>query len=158
MSNYKVLDLFCSCGGMSWGLSKKGFDIVAGIDIWEPALKTFEHNHTGTKAINKDISEADPIEILEENGIDSKEIDVIIGGPPCQGFSKNTPASWRFLEDPRNQLYKAYLNFVKAIEPEVVIIENVAEIFNAYKGVVRDEIVSTLESWGYRIEEFNKKQ
>lgn len=149
---YNVLDLFCGCGGMSWGLAKKGFQIVAGFDIWDVALKTYQYNHKHAKAVNLDITGADPIEALKNIHVDPNSIDIIIGGPPCQGFSKNIPASGRFLEDPRNQLYKAYLRFVKEIEPEVVIIENVAEIYNAFGGVVRKEIVSTLERWGYKVE------
>ena len=70
MSNgYKVLDLFCGCGGMSWGLAKKGFEIVAGIDIWDVALKTYAHNHKGAVALNMDISAADPLEVLKTIGV-----------------------------------------------------------------------------------------
>ncbi len=148
---YNVLDLFCGCGGMSWGMAKKGFHILAGIDIWDKALATYEHNHKGAKALNLDISKADPEEVLSIIGVQKEDVDVIIGGPPCQGFSKNTPASWRFLEDPRNQMYKSYLGFVKHIMPKVVIIENVAEIYNAFGGVVRNEIIDTLQSWGYKV-------
>lgn len=148
---YNVLDLFCGCGGMSWGLRKKGFNIVAGIDIWDIALTTYAHNHKNAKALKLDISKSDPNEVLATIGVSKEDVDVIIGGPPCQGFSKNTPASWRFLEDPRNQLYKSYLSFVKTINPKVVIIENVAEIYNAFDGVVRDEIIHTLEEYGYEV-------
>lgn len=151
MDKYNVLDLFCGCGGMSWGLSKKGFNIVAGIDIWDVALSTYQHNHKNAKAINLDITDADPMSVLNDIGVKPESIDVIIGGPPCQGFSKNTPTSWRFLEDPRNQLYKAYLRFVQVINPKVVIIENVAEIYNAFDGVVRNEIISTLKEYGYKV-------
>ncbi len=151
MEQYNVLDLFCGCGGMSWGLAKKGFNIVAGFDIWDIALQTYQHNHKNAKAVHLDITDADPSEILRNIGIEPSSIDVIVGGPPCQGFSKNTPASWRFLEDSRNQLYKAYLRFVSVIKPKVVIIENVAEIYNAFNGVVREEIISTLKAWGYKV-------
>lgn len=151
MKRYNVLDLFCGCGGMSWGLAKKGFNIVAGIDNWDTALKTYAYNHKNAQAINLDISQADPLKVLKKIGKDLSEIDIIIGGPPCQGFSKNTPASWRFLEDPRNQMYKAYLNFVKQIMPKIVIIENVAEIYNAFGGIVRNEIINTLKGYGYRV-------
>ena len=151
MERYNVLDLFCGCGGMSWGLAKKGFNIVAGLDIWDIALKTYQYNHKNAKALHLDISDANPIEVLKQIDQAPENIDVIIGGPPCQGFSKNTPASGRFLDDPRNQLYKAFLKFVKCIQPKVVILENVAEIYNAFDGVVRQEIVATLEKWGYRV-------
>lgn len=53
---YNVLDLFCGCGGMSWGLAKKGFQIVAGLDIWDIALKTYQYNHKHAKAVNLDLS------------------------------------------------------------------------------------------------------
>lgn len=148
---YGVLDLFCGCGGMSWGLSKKNFNIIAGIDIWDAALKTYSHNHSTAKAINFDISMSTPAFVLEKFEIEKSNIDVIIGGPPCQGFSKNTPATWRFLEDPRNQLYKSYLEYVKFIRPKIVIIENVAEIYNAFNGIIRNEIVRTLESLDYKV-------
>lgn len=151
MSQYNVLDLFCGCGGMSWGLSKKGFNIIAGFDIWDIALQTYHYNHKNAKAINMDITDVDPINALRENDINPNNIDVIIGGPPCQGFSKNTPASWRFLEDPRNQLYKSYLRFVKEINPKVVVIENVAEIYNAFNGIVKNEIIDTLTEYGYKV-------
>lgn len=151
MEKYNVLDLFCGCGGMSWGLAKKGFNIVAGFDIWDVALKTFKHNHKWANAINLDITNADPIEVLKSVDIDPASIDVLIGGLPCQGFSKNTPASWRFLDDPRNQLYKAFLRFVREIDPEVVVIENVAEIYNAFDGIVRNEIINALNSFGYKV-------
>lgn len=152
MSRYNVLDLFCGCGGMSWGMAKKGFNIVAGFDIWDVALKTYQLNHKTAQAINMDITDVEPLEVLNSYGIDAQSIDVIIGGPPCQGFSKNTPASWRFLEDPRNQLYKSFLRFVRDVDPKIVIIENVAEIYNAFEGVVREEIINTLKQYGYKVE------
>ncbi len=151
MKKYNVLDLFCGCGGMSWGLAKKGFNIVAGFDIWDIALKTYQYNHKSAKAVNLDITYAEPIETLKNIEVDPQSIDVIIGGPPCQGFSKNVPSSWRFLEDPRNQLYKAYLRFVMEINPKIVVIENVAEIYNAFDGVVREEIINTLKELGYNV-------
>ena len=152
MDNIKVLDLFCGCGGMSWGLNKAGFEVVAGIDVWDVALQTYGLNHPKSKAINIDLTNSSPQEILKDNNINPSEIDVITGGPPCQGFSKNTPATWRFLEDPRNQLYKEYLKFVDYIRPKVVIIENVAEIYNAFEGHVRTEIINQLSAMGYTVE------
>ncbi len=145
-----VIDLFCGCGGMSWGLTKMGFSILAGFDVWEDALKTYQLNHPSTQVFNRDLSKTDPKEIMNELHLSEGELDVIVGGPPCQGFSKNVPATWRFLSDPRNQLYKAYLAFVQAFRPKVVVIENVAEIYNAFNGTVRDEILTTLANWGYK--------
>lgn len=146
---YKVIDLFCGCGGMSWGLKKKGFEVIAGFDLWDKALNTYRVNHPNTKVYCEDLSLLNPVDIMNELNLQPGEIDVIIGGPPCQGFSKNVPASGRFLEDDRNQLYTSYLRFVKVFNPKVVVIENVAEIYNAFDGIVREEIIQTLEAWGY---------
>ena len=151
MKTYNVLDLFCGCGGMSWGLTKGGLKIVGGIDIWDVALQTYKRNHPEAAVLSQDISKATPSDILQTMGINPASIDIIVGGPPCQGFSKNTPASWRFLDDPRNQLYKAYLRFVEFVNPKIVIIENVAEIYNAFGGIVREEIIGTLKKWGYTV-------
>jgi DNA (cytosine-5)-methyltransferase 1 len=148
---YKVLDLFCGCGGMSWGLHKRGFNIIAGIDMSDIALKTFQYNHRGARVYNLDISSINPVDIMSDLNLNYGELDIMIGGPPCQGFSKNTPASWRFLEDPQNQLYHSYLDFVKCFNPKIAIIENVAEIYNAYNKTVRNEIMCKFHSLGYDI-------
>ena len=81
----KVLDLFCGCGGLSLGLEQAGFDIKLGIDVWQDALTTFEANHSNSKTHLQDLSVICFKDIQEKylpNGVD-----VIVGGPPCQGFS-----------------------------------------------------------------------
>lgn len=145
----KVIDLFCGCGGMSWGLRKAGFEVLAGIDNWRPALKTFKLNHPEALAINADMRTLDPKDLMEKLNITKGELDCIVGGPPCQGFSKNVPASYRFLEDPRNQMFRHFISFVESLYPKTVVMENVAEIRNAYSGEVRKEIVRMLEYLGY---------
>jgi DNA (cytosine-5)-methyltransferase 1 len=145
-----VVDLFSGCGGMSWGLELAGFTTVAGIDHWKPATNTFALNHPRAAAIEADLTELTPAELLARTGARQGEIDCLIGGPPCQGFSKNVPAAYRFLEDPRNLLFRYYLDFVAALQPRVVVMENVAEIYKAYDGAVRDEILATLDRLGYR--------
>jgi DNA (cytosine-5)-methyltransferase 1 len=147
--NPTVLDLFSGCGGMSWGLHKAGFQILAGIDNWEPALRTFKHNHRTAEAVHADLTQLKPEEVRRSLRLDCGELDVIVGGPPCQGFSKNVPAAYRFLADPRNHLFQDYLGFVREFRPKVVVMENVAEIYNAYSGSVREEILATLDRLGY---------
>lgn len=147
----KVIDIFSGCGGMSWGLHKAGFDIICGLDNWEPAINTFQYNHPKAKTYLGDIREYDPATIREELQLKKGELDCIVGGPPCQGFSKNVPSTYRFLEDPRNQLYKDYIRFVEEFLPKVVVIENVAEIYNAFDGEVRVQIISRLEALGYKV-------
>ena len=148
----KVLDIFSGCGGMSWGLHKAGFDVIAGIDNWMPALDTFKLNHPDATIFNADIRELNADTVRQELGLKKGELDVLVGGPPCQGFSKNVPSIYRFLEDPRNQLYKDYLSFVEAFAPKVVVIENVAEIYNAFNGEIRLQIIENLVRLGYQVE------
>lgn len=147
--NINVLDLFSGCGGMSWGLHKAGFNIVAGIDSDSTALETFRLNHPDALVCHNDLSDLNPEIWFSDTLIDPQAIDCIIGGPPCQGFSKNVPRSQRFLDDERNRLVKIFLEFVRVIRPKVVIMENVAEIVNAFDGAFTDEILSFLSDWGY---------
>ena len=151
MHSPTVIDLFSGCGGMSWGLHKAGFKTLAGIDNTAHALRTFQYNHKDALAINADMKKLDPNQVMEQLGLKQGELDCIVGGPPCQGFSKNVPATYRFLEDPRNLLFVEYIRFVKAFNPKVVVMENVAEIYNAYSGEVKMEIETSLEKLGYRV-------
>jgi DNA (cytosine-5)-methyltransferase 1 len=146
---YKTIDLFSGCGGMSWGLHKLGFDIIAGIDNWKISLDTFKLNHPEAQTYNEDIGNINVRKLMSDLKIKTGELDCLVGGPPCQGFSKNVPAASRLLNDPRNQLFREFLRFVKILKPKVVVMENVAEIYNAFSGVIRNEIIENLEKLGY---------
>lgn len=148
----KVFDIFSGCGGMSWGLHKAGFEIIGALDNWPIALKTFSLNHPSAKIFCGDIRNFVPSEIRKEFHLKKGELDCLVGGPPCQGFSKNVPATYRFFDDERNQLFNNYLDFVEAFLPKVVVMENVAEIYNAFNGQVRDSIIFRLEKLGYAID------
>lgn len=148
--NLKVVDLFCGCGGMSWGLHKAGFKVLAGIDNWSLALQTFKLNHPDAHAFLEDLTCLNPQTVMSSLKLEKGDLDCLVGGPPCQGFSKNVPAAHRFLEDPRNQLFREFLLFVDRMRPKTVIIENVAPIYNAYSGVVRNEVLENLASMGYK--------
>ena len=150
--NPTVVDLFCGCGGMSWGLGQAGFHILLGIDNWMPALTTFQWNHPEAAALQADLEVLDPIEVKGQLGLAHGELDCLVGGPPCQGFSKNVPARVRFLEDPQNQLFKAFLRFVRCFYPKTVIMENVPPIYTAYGGVVRTQITEWLQAQGYEVQ------
>ena len=151
MEQPTVIDLFAGRGGMSWGLHKRGFKTLAGIDKWEPAMKTFKLNHPDAETINADLTELKPQGVMNKLGLHQGDLDCLMGGPPCQGFSKNVPAAYRFLEDPRNTLFRDYLDYAQEFRPKVIFMENVAPIYNAYNGAVRHEIVETLESLGYKV-------
>lgn len=148
----KVFDIFSGCGGMTWGLHKAGFEVIGALDNWKIALDTFKLNHPDAHIFCGDIRDFQISTIREELGLKKGELDCLVGGPPCQGFSKNVPSSYRFFEDPRNQLFNDYLNFVEEFYPKVVVMENVAEIYNAFEGSVRIQIVERLESLGYEVE------
>lgn len=115
-----VLDLFCGAGGLSTGFLAEDFEVVMGIDNNEKAISTFSKNHPKSKAICGDMREINGKKILEETNL--KEIDVVVGGPPCQGFSM---AGKRQPNDPRNSLFREYLRIVKELKPKVFIMENV---------------------------------
>lgn len=151
MEHPTVVDLFCGCGGMSWGLYKAHFKILAGIDNWEPGLRTFKFNHPEADTLTADLTTLRAQQVLERLRLKRGDLDCLIGGPPCQGFSKNVPATYRFLEDPRNLLFRNFLSFVDELRPKTVFMENVAEIYNAYSGFVRQEIVKTLARLGYEV-------
>ncbi len=149
-SNPLVLDLFSGCGGMSWPLRKEGFKILGAVDIWERALDTFLINHPTAKIFNKSLQDLPPLETMKQLGLKSGELDCLIGEPPCQGFSKNVPATSRFLEDPRNLLFRNFRDYVDVFRPKVVVMENVAEIYNAYDEAIREEINTRLGQLGYK--------
>ena len=95
------IDLFCGCGGLSLGFEKAGINVLVGIDAWQDAITTFNYNHKNSKGICADLSTLEPSEIEKE--LNGKSVDLIIGGPPCQGFSV---AGKRIVDDVRNKLYK----------------------------------------------------
>lgn len=141
-----VIDLFCGCGGLSYGFIEAGFDVLLGIDHWKDAIATFESTHKNAKGIVADLFTETPKDISKLSGI--KDIDVIIGGPPCQGFSI---AGKRIIDDERNQLYKSFVSFVKYYQPKVFLMENVPNIVSMGKGVVKDSIIEDFENLGYTI-------
>ena len=102
---YNVLDLFCGCGGLSLGFENAGFNVLLGIDMWEDALVTYRRNHKNSNTLCADLATL-PVEEVDKS-INHEKVDVIIGGPPCQGFSI---AGKRIVEDDRNKLYKSFVS------------------------------------------------
>ncbi len=143
-----AIDLFCGCGGLSYGFEKAGYHILLGIDNDARALETFELNHHGSKSICGDITEVtyeDDIKPL----IGGEVIDVIIGGPPCQGMSLSGP---RKFDDPRNKLYLTYIRLVEEIKPEAFVIENVPGLVGLFGGQIKDNILQRFKDMGYDIQ------
>ncbi len=145
----KAVDLFCGCGGISTGLEKAGFEILAGIDIEKKYLITFKHNFPNAKALNTDITTIPANEFMQTLNIAPGELDILVGGPPCQGFSKNVPRKNRFLEDPKNLLVKSFLDYCETLQPKMILMENVAEMKNGFEEIYSQEVISRLEEAGY---------
>lgn len=120
-----LLDLFCGCGGFTKGLHDTDkFDIIAGIDIWDRAIATYEKNFDHL-AICKDLCEYSPERFKEDHKIE--KIDIIVGGIPCQSFSL---AGQRKKDDKRGVLYKEYLKYIDFYKPKMFVIENVIGILS----------------------------
>jgi DNA (cytosine-5)-methyltransferase 1 len=143
-----VLDLFCGCGGISEGFRLAGFKIVGGIDSSEDAIRTFAFNFPRSISMAANLLDFDEGKI-QEIFLD-KEIDVIVGGPPCQGFS-NANRWQKELADPRNKLFFEYLKFVEVLGPKAVVIENVRGILSKDDGYARERIISLLNDLKYSV-------
>ena len=140
-----VLDLFCGCGGLSLGFKRAGFDIRAGIDNDRASLQTYQAN-VG-KALNIDLSKEDWFEEFSES-TGTPNIDVLIGGPPCQGFSLT---GTRKFDDDRNRLYRSVFTGAKELDPSVILIENVRGMATLYGGKAKDEVIRLFEELGYNV-------
>tara|TARA_B100000795_G_C22788286_1_gene435667 strand:+ start:168 stop:1229 length:1062 start_codon:yes stop_codon:yes gene_type:complete len=144
-----VLDLFSGCGGLSSGFELAGFKIAGGVDIDPDCIKTFQNNFPKSKAVYGNLLEYSDDRILED--FEDKDIDVIVGGPPCQGFSSAN--RWhKENTDPRNKLFFEYLRFVELLKPRAVVIENVRGILTRDKGFAKNRIETLLNNLGYRID------
>ncbi len=117
------VDLFCGAGGIAEGFRRAGFNCVYGNDINAHAVETFAANHPHAKADNRPIGEVDPLSLRKQLGLKRGELTALVGGPPCQGFSINAPD--RFTQDPRNSLFKHYLDFLDEFQPKTLLFENV---------------------------------
>lgn len=144
---YNVLDMFCGCGGLSKGFEQAGCNILVGVDFDAAPLRTFEYNHKGAKGLQLNLGDASSFDTIEKT-LNGQAVDIIIGGPPCQGFSLTGP---RNFEDPRNQLYLAMIEAVHRFSPKAFMIENVPGMGNLYKGAIKEEVIKRLTALGYKV-------
>ena len=149
MNKHKVLDLFCGCGGLSEGFRLAGYDIVMGIDINEPAIRTYNYNFGEGKGVCCDLLNYDESQIVHSRAMKEK-VDVIIGGPPCQGFSAANRWNDTTL-DVRNKLFFEYVKFVDLLKPKAIVIENVRQILTQNNGYACKKIYEIFESRGYTV-------
>jgi DNA (cytosine-5)-methyltransferase 1 len=152
------IDLFAGAGGLSLGLENAGFNVLAANEIHEDPSKTYRTNHPETNVITEDIRDIEASELLEaaevsaDEGLD--EVDLIAGGPPCQGFST---AGDKDEDDPRNNLYKDFVRMVEEIQPRAFLMENVTGLASMYDGEALEEVLDLFDTldYNYRYEKLN---
>jgi len=144
------IDLFSGAGGFSLGFKNAGFKNVFSLDSNKEFNKTYKFNFPKDILIEKEIEKLSVSEIKKL--IHKKKIDVIIGGPPCQGFSIAGNVGRKFLDDPRNNLFKEFAKVVSAVKPKIFVMENVARLYTHNKGLTRKDIINTFNKIGYIVD------
>ena len=141
-----MVDLFCGAGGLSLGFTQEGFITCLANDIQDVCVDTYAHNHPETprsQIILGDIK-TEIVDHINEL-LDGKQIDIIVGGPPCQGFSMANRQ--RLIDDPRNALYKYFVQTVQKVKPPFFVMENVKGMLS-----VKDQVIDDFKAIGYMVE------
>lgn len=142
------IDLFCGCGGFTLGFKQAGCTPLFGVDIWSDATTTYKYNFPESEVITNDITKLTADDLLNVAKVNKSVVDIIIGGPPCQGFSISGK---RMIDDPRNILYKSFVQIVNQIQPKVFVMENVPGLISMAKGTVKDAIIEDFSNIGYNV-------
>lgn len=143
-----LIDLFAGCGGISKGFLDAGYQVISAVEHDKNIGETLINNHPETKVLINDIANVNTRDLI----LDDDEVDVIAGGPPCQGFSmagKRIRNSGAFLNDPRNNLFKEFFRVVSDLRPKIFIMENVPGILNFQNGEVKNNFLSLFNQIGY---------
>ncbi|MGO9340788.1 MAG: DNA cytosine methyltransferase [Terracidiphilus sp.] len=144
-----TIDLFCGAGGITEGFREANYRCLYANDCMPEAIDTFQENHPATWAECENVERVNPGEIRAKLQLRKGELDVLVGGPPCQGFSINAPE--RFLSDPRNKLFKDYVRFLEEFEPKTFLFENVPGLLSLGDGRVLDRILSEFVRLDYHV-------
>ena len=149
MKKFTCIDLFSGAGGLSKGFLDAGYNVVLGVDFDDAALKTFENNHGTAKAMKLNLFNHDNIDVivsfLEQQNI---KRDVLVGGPPCQGFSIAGP---RDMNDKRNSLYMAMVKLADRLKPKAIVLENVPGMLQTNDGIGAKRIIADFSALGYNM-------
>lgn len=143
------LDLFSGAGGLSCGLEMAGFTPILANELDPIYAATYKKNHPDTEMVVGDVRELSESDLKKSLGLREGELDLLAGGPPCQGFSINAPI--RTLDDERNHLFRDYLRIAETLMPKAILIENVPGIVSLGKGTVVQQIYSELNRMGYSV-------
>jgi len=146
---FTTIDLFCGAGGITEGFRQAGYKCLYGNDIMNEAIETFALNHSSAIADCRPIERVMPAALMRQLDLSVSKLDVLVGGPPCQGFSINAPE--RFLEDPRNNLFRHYARFLEELRPKTFIFENVPGLLSLGDGKVFRQIQNIFEGLGYHV-------
>jgi DNA (cytosine-5)-methyltransferase 1 len=149
LRSWTSIDLFCGAGGITEGLRRAGFQCLYANDINQWAIETFRANHPTTLADVSAIEGIDVRKLRKELGVAKGDLDVLVGGPPCQGFSINAPE--RFLEDQRNSLFRHYVRFLDEFQPKTLLFENVPGMLSLGNGIIFERITAALRDHGYAL-------
>jgi DNA (cytosine-5)-methyltransferase 1 len=150
MKKPTVIDLFSGAGGLSLGFLMSGFQVAGANEIEESYARTFKRNHPETFVLTEDIRNLSAKDLLDRMGVNKKNIDIVIGGPPCQGFSLAN-AQTRFLNNPNNRLFRDFIRIVEGVKPSWFVMENVPGLIRMNEGKVKDEIINAFEKLGYKV-------
>lgn len=148
MPQATAIDLFCGCGGLTQGLKDAGCRVLAGVDIDGLSVETYRLNHPEVHVWQHDIRLLSPSEVMAALGIEPGQLGLLVGCPPCQGFSSiRTLNGARIIEDPRNELVFDFLRYVRGLRPRALMLENVPGLNNDRRA---DLLCEALEELDYR--------
>src|SRR4051794_18961196 len=146
----KVMDLFCGTGGFSKGFERTGaYEVVYGIDVLPRSVATFGLNHADALAVTGDIREQSRRDVAEGLGLYRDAVDVVIGGPPCQGFSSIRPHRSTNYDDPRNNLFEEFAAYVGFWRPRALVFENVVGLATHRSGADLAAVQAEFDALGY---------
>lgn len=149
MNKFKVLDLFAGVGGLSYGFANdENFEIIAANEILSDMAKAYSLNHPDVKVYNCDIKDFGIYNLNKDLEIRKGDIDLIVGGPPCQAFST---VGKRLIDDPRGKLFQEYYRVLKELEPKIFLFENVKGLLSIQGGQLLKTILFLFESLGYKV-------
>jgi DNA (cytosine-5)-methyltransferase 1 len=142
----RVIDLFSGVGGLSLGFRMVGAEISLANEIDKEIAESYSINHPETRMINEDITKLDIEDVFKEY---KDKVEVVIGGPPCQGFSQK--GQRKSINDDRNFLFRYFYNIVKVLKPKYFVMENVPNLLTTENGYFKKEIVALFEEVGYSL-------
>ena len=149
MKKIKIVDLFAGVGGLSYGFAyDDAFEIVAANEILPNMAKAYQLNHPSVKVYNKDVKDFGISDLEKDFGIKKGDIDLVVGGPPCQAYST---VGKRLVDDPRGRLFQEYYRVLKELNPKAFIFENVKGLISLQKGELLRNILDIFGSLGYFI-------